>query len=176
MIETERILTVSPPGFSLRRILDSDLPFLEELYASTRQEELAPVPWSDEQKRGFLRWQFVNQHQYYQQYYPHCEFLIVERTGADGVERLGRLYVDRWPDQIRLVDISLTPEFRGHGIGRMLMEEILAEGRSTGMRVSIHVEHDNPARRLYDRLGFRHVDTNGVYHLMEWRPERPVET
>ncbi len=131
MIETERILTVAPPGLSLRRMLDSDLPFLEELYASTRQNELAQVPWSADEKRGFLRWQFVNQHQYYQQYYPHCEFLIVERTGADGVERLGRLYVDRWPDQIRLVDISLTPEFRGRGIGRMLMEEILEEGRAT---------------------------------------------
>ncbi len=175
MIETERILTVAPPGLSLRRMLDSDLPFLEELYASTRQDELAPVPWSAEQKRAFLRWQFVNQHQYYRQYYPHCEFLIVERTRAGGVERLGRLYVDRWPDQIRLVDISLTPEFRGRGIGRMLMEEILAEGRSTGMRVSIHVEHDNPARRLYDRLGFQHVDTNGVYHLMEWRPDSQAE-
>ena len=47
----------------------------------------------------------IETHQYYQQDDPHCEFLIVERTGADG-ERLGRLYVDRWPDQIRLVDIS----------------------------------------------------------------------
>ena len=53
--------------------------------------------------------------------------------------------MDRWPDQIRLVDISLMPEFRGRSIVRMLMEGILAEGRSTGMRVSIHVEHDNPA-------------------------------
>ena len=170
MIETQPIQTIAPPGLSLRRILDSDLPFLEELYASTRQEELAQVPWSAEQKRGFLRWQFVNQHQYYQQYYPQCEFLIVERTGADGVERLGRLYVDRWPDQIRLVDISLGPEFRGRGIGRMLMEGILAEGRTSGKRVTIHVEHNNPARGLYDRLGFRHVDTNGIYHLMEWSP------
>ena len=50
----------------------------------------------------------------------------------------------------------------------MLMEEILEEGRSAGKRVTIHVEHDNPARRLYDRLGFQHVDTNGVYHLLEW--------
>ena len=171
MIDTQPIQTVAPPGLSLRRMLDSDLPFLEELYASTRQEELAQVPWSAEQKRAFLRWQFVNQHQYYQQYYPQCEFLIVERTGADGVERLGRLYVDRWPDQIRLVDISLGPEFRGRGIGRMLMEGILAEGRTRGMRVTIHVEHNNPARGLYDRLGFRHIDTNGVYHLMEWSPD-----
>ena len=64
----------------------------------------------------------------------------------------------------------MLPEFRGRGIGRMLIEEILAEGRSTGRSVSIHVEHDNPARHLYDRLGFRHVDTNGVYHLLEWKP------
>ncbi len=49
-------------------------------------------------------------------------------------------------------------------------------GRSTGTRVSIHVEHDNPARRLYDRLGFQHVDTNGVYHLMEWRPAPTVDS
>jgi predicted GNAT family acetyltransferase len=50
----------------------------------------------------------------------------------------------------------------------MLMEEILAEGRDTGKKVTIYVEHFNPARHLYDRLGFRHVDTNGVYHYMEW--------
>jgi ribosomal protein S18 acetylase RimI-like enzyme len=175
MIETEPILTVAPPGLALRRMLDSDLPFLEALYASTRQDELAPVPWSAEQKRAFLRSQFACQHQYYQQYYPHCEFLIVERTGVDSVERLGRLYVDRWPDQIRLVDISLMPEFRGRGTGRRLIEGILAEGQSTGKRVTIHVEHDNPARRLYGRVGFRHVDSNGIYHLMEWGPGAPTE-
>ena len=83
--------------------------------------------------------------------------------------------MDRWPDQIRLVDISLGPAFRGRGIGRVLMEGILAEGRSTDKRVTIHVEHDNPAQRLYDRLGFQHVDTSGVYHLMEWRPGSQAE-
>ncbi len=65
---------------------------------------------------------------------------------------------------------------RADGVERMLMEGILAEGRSTGKRVSIHVEHDNPAWRLYDRLGFQHVDTNGVYHLMEWRPAPTVDS
>ena len=53
----------------------------------------------------------------------------------------------------------------------MLLEEILAEAAATGRPVTIYVEHFNPARRLYDRLGFRHVDTNGVYHLMEWSPD-----
>ena len=54
-----------------------------------------------------------------------------------------------------------------------VLEEILAEGRATGKLVRIYVEHFNPARRLYDQLGFRHVDTNGVYHQLEWSAPAP---
>jgi len=84
---------------------------------------------------------------------------------------VGRLAVARWQDEIRMVDIALLPQFRRRGIGRMLLEEIPEEGRATSKTVTIYVEHFNPARHLYDRLGFRHVDTNGVYHLMEWCAE-----
>jgi ribosomal protein S18 acetylase RimI-like enzyme len=75
---------------------------------------------------------------------------------------------DRSGSEIEIIDIALLPEYRGRGIGRMLIEEILAEGKLSGRSVTIFVEHFNSARRLYDRLGFRHVDTNGVYHLMKW--------
>jgi ribosomal protein S18 acetylase RimI-like enzyme len=153
-----------------RPAIESDLPFLRHLYGTTREDELRLVPWTPEQKSAFLDMQFIAQKTHYERHYPDCEFLVIELEGRP----IGRLYVDRG-DDIRITDIALLPDFRGRGIGRMLMEEILAEGRSTGKSVSIHVEHDNPARRLYDRLGFQHVDTNGVYHLMEWRPDAPVE-
>ena len=162
------IRTTVPPGLALRRITEADLPFLAEVYASTRREELAPVPWTDDQKTAFLRWQFVNQHRYYQEYYPACEFLIVEKPNGSSCEPIGRLYVDRWPDQIRLVDIALLPPHRGAGHGGALLRSILAEGRASRLAVSIHVEANNPAMSLYRRLGFVHVDTNGVYHLMRW--------
>jgi ribosomal protein S18 acetylase RimI-like enzyme len=168
MSQTRPIQTVAPPGLSLRWIGDGDLPFLEDVYASTREEELAPVPWSAGHKRQFLRWQFANQHQYYQQYYPSCEFLVVERAGASGVQRLGRLYVDRWPDQIRLVDIALLPAFRGAGVGGALLRSIMREGEAHRLPVTIHVEATNRALGLYRRLGFRHVDSNGIYYLMRW--------
>jgi ribosomal protein S18 acetylase RimI-like enzyme len=170
MTETQTVLTVAPAGISLRRIADSDLPFLEEVYASTRQDELAPVPWTAEQKHQFLRWQFTNQHQYYQQYYPTCEFLVIERAGAQGIERLGRLYVDRWPDQIRLVDIAILPAFRGAGVGEALLRSVMSEGATRGLPVTIHVEATNRALGLYRRLGFRHVASNGIYCLMKWCP------
>jgi GNAT superfamily N-acetyltransferase len=121
------------------------------------------VPWTPEQKSAFLDMQFTAQKTHYEQHYPDCEFLVIELEG----QPIGRLYVDR-ADDIRITDIALLPEFRGRG------EEVLAEAQAKGKRVTIYVEHDNPARRLYDRLGFQHVDTNGVYHLMEWCPHAAV--
>lgn len=49
------------------------------------------------------------------------------------------------------------------------MQEILDEAAVANKSVGIYVEYFNPARHLYDRLGFRHIATNGVYHQMDWR-------
>ncbi|HUP41984.1 MAG TPA: GNAT family N-acetyltransferase, partial [Thermoanaerobaculia bacterium] len=96
--------------------------------------------------------------------------LEAEPIGRGRPRPIGRLYVDRWKDQIRLVDIALLPEHRGAGLGRAILEELLAEGDRSGLPVTIHVELNNPALRLYRRLGFRHVDSNGIYYLMRWEP------
>jgi len=141
-----------------------DRPFLALLYASTREDEMKLVPWTDEQKAEFLVMQFEAQTQHYDDYYAGCEFLIIEKDG----ERIGRLYVERFPDEIRIVDIALLPQFRGSGIGTMLLQEILDEASQTGRVVSIYVEGYNPALHLYQRLGFEQVDTNGVYFKMRW--------
>lgn len=144
-----------------------DISFLRHVYGTTREEEMLRVPWTEKEKADFLDMQFAAQKQHYETYYPLCEFLVIEMEQ----QRIGRLYIDRGETDIEIVDIALLPDLRGRGIGRMLLEEILEEGRATGKKVGIYVEHYNPARHLYDRLGFRHVDTNGVYHKMEWSAE-----
>jgi ribosomal protein S18 acetylase RimI-like enzyme len=148
-----------------------DVPFLRHLYATTREDEMRLLPWSEEQKTAFLDMQFTAQKTHYDGYYPDCQFLVIELEGT----AIGRLYIDRGEDEISIIDIALLPAYRSRGIGRMLLEEILEEGAATGRKVTIYVEHFNPARRLYDRLGFRHVDTNGVYHLMEWRSQPALD-
>ena len=134
----------------LRPSADEDRAFLFRVYASTRWEELEAVPWTAEQKEAFLHQQFEAQDSDYRRNYEEASFDVIELAG----EPVGRLYVDRRTDDIRVVDISLLPEHRGAGIGTRLLSELLEEGARTNKRVSIHVETHNPARRLYERLGF----------------------
>jgi ribosomal protein S18 acetylase RimI-like enzyme len=86
-------------------------------------------------------------------------------------EAIGRLYLAEWGSEIRIVDISLVPENRGRGLGEALLRDVQADAASRGKAVSIHVEKFNPARRLYDRLGFAVIEDKGIYDLMMWRPD-----
>ena len=154
----------SDPRVSLRPITEDDLPFLRRVYVTSRDYEMAVVPWSEEQKLAFLEGQFAAQHAHYRQHFTKAEFWIVLVDG----EPAGRLYLDRRAEEHRLVDVSLAPEHRGQGLGSALLRDVMADAAAAGKRVTIHVEIFNPAMRLYQRLGFRAIDDQGPYHLMEW--------
>ncbi|HEX8391918.1 MAG TPA: GNAT family N-acetyltransferase [Longimicrobium sp.] len=158
------------PTITLRPLTESDMPFLLALYATTREDELRQVDWTPEQKGAFVHQQFWAQHQFWQENYRYTSWDVVLRDG----EPIGRLYVARWPEDIRIVDIALVPEHRGGGIGSELIRALFAEGDASGRKVSIHVEMFNPARRLYERMGFVQAGDRGVYLLME-RPPAPAE-
>jgi ribosomal protein S18 acetylase RimI-like enzyme len=150
----------------LRRVRDDDAEFLYRLYASTRADELRAVPWDAAQKEAFLRQQHGAQSRHYRAAHPDGDFRVVEVEGRPA----GRLYVDRGPEEVRIVDISLLPEHRGAGLGSALLRDVLAEAAAAGRRVTIHVERLNPALALYRRLGFAPVKDLGIYLFLEWRP------
>jgi ribosomal protein S18 acetylase RimI-like enzyme len=152
----------------LRSEIAADKEFLFLVFASTREMEMSLVDWSAPQKEAFLRQQFLAQYQHYHRHYGDADFRIIEQEGRPA----GRLCVDRQGGGIRIVDIALLPEFRGKGLGTQLLEDMLEEGTVAGLAVTIHVEKHNPARRLYQRLGFEPIEDNGVHWLMEWNPRR----
>jgi len=151
---------------SLRPVRPEDEGFLYDVYASTRTEELSVTGWTDLQKEQFLQMQFGAQHQYYKQQFPQAEFQIILLQNRP----IGRLYVDRRQDEIRIIDIALLTEYRNAGIGSMFLQKMMAEAKKKGKLIRIHVETYNPALRLYRRLGFREIENQGVYLLMEWSP------
>ena len=153
-------------AITFREATDADYDFLRRLYHATREEEMQHFPFDTTQKLIFLNEQFAAQYQHYRIHYPTCERNIIEMDGRP----IGRMWVDEWKDQIRLVDIALMPAYRAGGIGTRLLRDLFERGTKAGKPVTIHVESFNPALRLYERLGFEKVDTNGVYYLMKWTP------
>ena len=151
---------------------EDDAEFLYRIYAGTREQEMRMVDWPDEQKDEFLRSQFHAQTLHYKNNYIDAEYSIILVDGQPA----GRLYLHQDPGDLRIMEISLIPEHRGSGIGTLLLREIMDRAAAAGHIVSIHVEQFNPALRLYERLGFKAVDTNGVYYLLQWGgTEQPQE-
>lgn len=148
-----------------RAITPDDEDFLFRLYASTREEELAQTTWTSTEIDSFLKQQFSAQHQFYMQQFSQATFEIIL---ADN-KSVGRLYVDRRKDEIRLIDIALLPEYRNKGIGTSLLRKLLEEAGEIDKPLRIHVEKFNPALQLYQRLGFKKIDDVGVYYFMEWK-------
>ena len=82
---------------SFRPVQPEDQPFLCDLYASTRWEEMSSTGWDDDQIRAFLRSQFILQHQHYQKSYTNAQFQIICRNGRD----IGRIYRETTADEIQ---------------------------------------------------------------------------
>ncbi|MEO5714173.1 MAG: GNAT family N-acetyltransferase [Luteolibacter sp.] len=152
------------PPVSLRLVTAEDTGFLTAVYASTRMEELATTDWTNAQKAEFCQMQFIAQDAHYRQHYPGADLQVIESAGTPA----GRLYVDHWKREIRIMDIALLPEHRGKGIGTKLLLDLQHEAAGCGKSLSIHVERFNPALPLYERLGFRMIEDKGVYLLLEW--------
>ena len=150
----------------LRAATPEDRDFLLAVYAGVREPELAQVEWPPGAKEAFVAQQFDAQDRYYREYYAGASFDVIEVDGRPA----GRLYVDRWPAEIRIVDIALAPEFRGRGVGSVLLRGLIEEARASDRSLTIHVEHGNPARRLYERLGFVPVAERGHNTLMSAGP------
>lgn len=158
----------APPSLSptLRPARPEDRPFLREVYASTRLEELAPVPWTEPQKLAFLAQQFDAQDRDYRGKFPAETFQVIELAGRP----IGRIYLHRTPEELELVDIALLPAHRGRGFGRHLLGELLAESERTQRPVRLYVEKFNPALAWYRRLGFVEIGDFEVYLKLERPP------
>jgi ribosomal protein S18 acetylase RimI-like enzyme len=155
--------------FSFRPIEPNDMGFLYQVYASTRMDEMALFGWPEAQIQFFLQMQFNMQHTQWRQMTPDAEFSIILVDG----EPAGRLYVDRRIGEIHLIEITLLPAYRNRGIGSQIIQDLLNEAAQKKCSLSLHVQKDNPAVRLYRGLDFKVVGENDVYQLMEWK-QQPI--
>jgi len=148
----------------LRPVASSDDEFLLSVYASTRAQEMAMVPWSAEQKEIFVRAQFAAQNQHYAAEHPQANHDIVCRNGI----AVGRVYVARNPDALHILDITILPQYRGAGTGSTVLRRLMEEGADAAKPVTIYVESFNPSLALFRKLGFEPVSESGFHQLLRW--------
>lgn len=151
---------------TLRLEQAEDEPLLFQLYASTREDELALTGWDAATRAQFLQGQFQAQRAGYRSQFPNGEFNIVLLDAA----AIGRLVLNQTADELRLVDIVLAPAARNRGLGTALVQAVLAEAARQNKAFRLHVIRHSPAVRLYERLGFRKLGEHGFHDEMKWRP------
>lgn len=155
-------------GFFLRPLRDADRAWLCDLYASTRAEEMALVPWPEPVKRQFIEQQFALQHRHYVTHYPGADFWAIEHRqhGASG-----SCYLLRTPPEHLIIHIGLFPQARNGGLGSALIRQCQADAAAAGCGVRLHVLQTNAsARRLYERMEFVADGAEGAHLSMRWTP------
>lgn len=152
---------------SLRQAKANDMDFLKEVYAGTRPDVMENPNFGEKEKVDFIESQFKLQDVHYRSHYPGARFMIIKEGGLDR----GRLYLHEGKKELRIMDIAILPTFRGRGTGSSIIRDLQSDASASGKALSIHVEVSNPAKSLYERLGFEEQGekVNGVYQLMVWR-------
>lgn len=143
-----------------------DDPFLYEVYASTRFEEVSSWGWGDAAIHSFLTMQWSMQTRSYKLQYPDSDIYLVSYEGRN----IGRLMVQRTPERVCLIDIALLQGSRNRGIGSQLIQRLQQEASAQNQEIVLHVTSNNPARRLYERLGFQIQEIQDVYWKLIWKP------
>lgn len=124
---------------SYRPATEADVPFLMELRHQTMDAHLraSGVEPTDEEHLRRVLFRF------------ECASIVLFDSRPIGllkVAREGRCW--------DLTQIQLVPEMQGRGVGAWLIRGVIAEARDAGASLKLDVLKANPARRLYEKLGF----------------------
>jgi ribosomal protein S18 acetylase RimI-like enzyme len=146
---------------SLRPATQKDYDFLWWLHRATMRQYVEKT-WG---------WDEAWQSQFFQEHFDPTTREIVESNGVP----IGCITVERSEGLIFLAAIEIAPDYQNRGIGTKLIRALLDEANDRGVSVELSVLKVNPARRLYERLGFAIVGETETHYLMRWRPANAAE-
>jgi GNAT superfamily N-acetyltransferase len=143
-------------AISLRQATQSDYDFLYELVQVTMREYVEPIwGWDEEWQRA-----------YFQEHFDPTQVQIIVLGGQD----IGAVSVEIRPEEHFLARLYLLPDYQRCGVGTHLIWSILDKAFTQGLPVTLQVLKGNPAKRLYERLGFAETGETETHYLMKAPP------
>ena len=138
--------------YTLRPAGEADVVFLWHLRVAAMKEYVART-WG---------WDEVFQRHYFREHLDlsRLEIIVVEDVS------IGALSVEARAGVTFLANIEIVPEYQGQGIGSAIIRDRCDQARQKGEAVELQVLKVNPARRLYERLGFREVGETETHFRM----------
>ena len=152
----------------LRPVEEKDTAFIEAVYRTTREAELNLTDWSEHQKNAFISMQLKAQHAEYKTKFPNARFQVIIYNKKNA----GRFYIGETENEIRLMEMTVLPEFRGKGIAKELLQQSIERSNKIQKKLSCHVEASNPILKFYQHLGFVYIKNNGRHYYMEREPDK----
>lgn len=124
---------------SRRAAVPDDVPFLLRLRESTMSAQLAKagVHHSPEDQLARVMHRF------------ECAEIVLESGKPAGL-----IKVHRGENQWKIVQLQLCPSIQGKGVGSWLIRDVIQQAGEAQAALTLTVFRDNPARRLYQSLGF----------------------
>ncbi len=134
-----------------RLATEADIPFLLSLRRETMDVHLVAsgASTTDESHLARLMYHF------------DCSEVLMSNG-----EPVGLLKVRRSPEEWEIVQIQLSSRLQGQGIGRALLAELLADAADAQVDIKLSVLKANPAKHLYERLGFEVIGEDAHEYFM----------
>ena len=111
--------------------------------------------WKDEEQKEKLK-QDLNEH------LSHKRIILIDNELAGvyavHITENGDLFIN---------EISILRKYQNRGIGRKILEKQLKENQKNGIRTILQVFKDNPAKKLYEQLGFKVYGETETHYQME---------
>ena len=138
--------------YTLRQATEADYAFLYDLFRATMKVYVAQTwGWNETVQPDMFKNRFDPE---------HSQIVVVD--GRD----VGVLSMERRSDTLFLGNIQILPEEQEHGLGTAIIKTIVEQAHGEGIPVNLQVLKVNPARHLYERLGFVVTGETTTHYLM----------
>lgn len=114
--------------------------------------------------RQFGRWDSDEQDRFFEGDWDGRDYSVIVVDG----EPCGYCSIEHRPADVHVRELVISPRHQRRGLGTAILRSVMRAAEERSVPVVLGTLHENQARRLYERLGFREFDSTETHVLMRW--------